>query len=85
MEKNFVKNNIKKVFIIITLMIIGSFVSFVIYEVSTVNKTYYIGEKNLQIPIFVYHDLVEDESQVEYDYMQTTYETFKKQITGSQN
>ena len=81
MEKNFVKNNIKKVFIIITLMIIGSFVSFVIYEVSTINKTYYIGEKNLQIPIFVYHDLVEDESQVEYDYMQTTIDVFENQIT----
>lgn len=85
MEKNFVKNNIKKVFIIITLMIIGSFVSFVIYEVSTVNKTYYIGEKNLQIPIFVYHDLVEDESQVEYDYMQTTIDVFENQITTLMN
>lgn len=85
MEKNFVKNNIKKVFIIITLMIIGSFVSFVIYEVSTINKTYYIGEKNLQIPIFVYHDLVEDESQVEYDYMQTTIDVFENQITTLMN
>lgn len=79
MEKN---NKIKKILLGILLILVIAIVSFVIYEVATVNNTYYIGEKSLQIPIFVYHDLVEDESQIEYDYMQTTVDTFENQITG---
>ena len=76
------KNNLKRIILIISLIAVIAIISFIIYEASTVHNTYYIGEKNLQIPIFVYHDLVEDESQIEYDYMQTTIETFEKQITG---
>ncbi len=74
-------SKVKKVVLIILLAIIIALISFIIYERATVNNTYYIGEKNLQIPIFVYHNLVEDESQIEYDYMQTTVDIFEKQIT----
>lgn len=76
------RNMGKKVFISIFVIIIIAISSFIIYERATVNNTYYIGEKNLQIPVFVYHDIVQDESQIQYDYMQTTVDTFEKQITG---
>lgn len=46
------------------------------------NKKYYINEKNLKIPIFVYHNIVENDNEVVYDYMQTTIKTFKKQMIG---
>lgn len=74
-------SKIKKILLVILSIIIIAIAGFVIYEVATINKTYYIGEKNLQIPIFVYHDLVEDESEIEFDYMQTTVKTFEKQMT----
>ena len=72
----------KKIVITILIFILLAIIAFVTYEKSTVNNTYYIGEKNLQIPVFVYHDIVEDESQIEYDYMQTTVKQFEKQMTG---
>lgn len=72
----------KKVLLIILLIVIFIIAIFVIYQVATINNTYYIGEKNLQIPVFVYHNIVKDESEIEYDYMQTTAETFEKQMTG---
>ena len=75
-------STVKKVILSALLVLILAIVSFIIYEVATVNNTYYIGEKNLQIPVFVYHDIVEDESQIEYDYMQTTVKQFEKQMTG---
>lgn len=91
MEKSLMKTNqpltkkkmskVKKVVLLIILLLVIAITSFIIYEITTVDNTYYIGEKNLQIPIFVYHDLVQDESQIEYDYMQTTTEIFEKQIT----
>lgn len=83
-EKNEKKrvSTAKKIILSVLLILILAIISFFIYEIATVNKTYYIGEKNLQIPVFVYHDIVEDESQIEYDYMQTTAKQFEKQITG---
>ena len=72
----------KKILLSILIAIIILIISFIVYEAITVNKTYYIGEKNLKIPVFVYHDIVNDKSQIEYDYMQTTTETFEKQLTG---
>lgn len=72
----------KKALLYLLLFCIIAIISFIIYELVTVNNTYYIWEKNLQIPIFVYHDIVEDESKMEYDYMQTTVDTFERQITG---
>ncbi len=76
------KKIIKKVLLSILVAIIVCIASFVVYEAATVHNKYYKDEKNLQIPIFVYHNLVADESQIEYDYMQTTAQTFEKQITG---
>ena len=70
-----------RVFIIILVIILTLF----IYDRLTINNKYKIGEKNLKIPIFVYHDIVESKDEVQYDYMQTTYETFKKQINGMMN
>ena len=83
-EKNEKKrvSTAKKIILSVLLILILAIISFLIYEIATVNNTYYIGEKNLQIPVFVYHDIVEDESQIEYDYMQTTAKQFEKQITG---
>lgn len=75
-------NKIKKNILAIILIIVLAVSCFIIYEIATVHNTYYIVEKNLQIPILTYHDIVADESEVEYDYMQTTVNTFEKQITG---
>ena len=72
----------KKIVITILIFMLLAIIAFVTYEKATVNNTYYIGEKNLQIPVFVYHDIVEDESQIEFDYMQTTAKQFEKQMTG---
>lgn len=72
----------QKVLLSLLLIFIISTISFVIYQVVTIDNTYYISERKLQIPIFVYHDIVKDESQVEFDYMQTTVDIFEKQITG---
>ena len=65
----------KKIVISLIIFIVLAITSFIIYEVATVNNTYYIGEKNLQIPVFVYHDIVADESEVVYEY---AYEIAKK-------
>ena len=84
-EKNINKkkqNRAKKALLSFLIVFIIVIISFIIYEIATVKNTYYISEKNLQIPIFVYHDIVKDESQIEYDYMQTTVDTFERQITG---
>ena len=72
----------KKILLSILIAIVILIISLITYEAITVNKTYYIGEKNLKIPVFVYHDIVNDKSQIEYDYMQTTTETFEKPLTG---
>lgn len=82
MNKQEKMNRIQKILLSILIAIIILIISFIVYEAITVNKTYYIGEKNLKIPVFVYHDIVDDKSQIEYDYMQTTTETFEKQIVG---
>ena len=56
----------------------------IIYDRATVNNQYSIDEKNLKIPIFLYHEIVDDASKVEFDYMQTTTEVFENQIIGLQ-
>ena len=83
MEKN--NKILKRTLLSIISISIVAIITFVIYEVATVHNTYYRSEKTLQIPIFVYHDLVEDESQIEFDYMQTTAKRFEEQITGLMN
>lgn len=73
---------IKKALLTILAVFLVIAASLFIYDKATVNKRYKIGEKNLYIPIFVYHNIVENGSDVQYDYMQTTKETFEKQIEG---
>ena len=70
--------------IIATVLIIIMLIISVIFvcDRATIDNQYKINEKNLLIPILIYHDIVESKEQIQYDYMQTTYETFKKQITG---
>lgn len=78
------KNNkkLKSALIGIMVVILISITSFIIYDRVTVNNQYYIGEKNLEIPIFVYHNIIDDNSEIQYDYMQTKESTFEKQING---
>ena len=47
------------------------------------NKEYSKNEKNINIPIFVYHNIVDKITGP--DYMQTTKENFVNQITGLKN
>lgn len=80
MDKN--KKILKKTILGIILLGIIVILGFVAYDKITINNQYYIGEKNIRIPIFVYHNIVKEESQIEYDYMQTPKNTFEKQIKG---
>ena len=73
---------LKKIIITIVSIIFIIITGCAIYEISTVSNQYYISEKNLEIPIFVYHDIVNDKSEVYYDYMQTTKEVFENQMRG---
>ena len=82
-EKNKnLKSRIMKVllFIGVFILIVNLFGFF--YDILTRNNKYFYGEKNLKIPILVYHDIVNTKEEVEFDYMQTTKETFEKQIKG---
>ena len=72
----------KKYFIHFFILLLFVFIIFIIYYLSTSKKMYYINEKNLQIPIYTYHQIVETNDEVEIDYMQTTYSNFKKQVNG---
>lgn len=81
-NKKSILKTLLKVVISIALVLFIICASFVLYVKTTAKNEYYFGEANLQIPILVYHDIVEDKSKVEYDYMQTTYEQYKKQIEG---
>lgn len=76
------KATMKKIVIRSILAILITIIAFIIYEIATVNNTYYIGEKNLQIPIFVYHNIVEKKEEEKIEYMQTCVERFEEQITG---
>ncbi len=71
-----------KVIILIISILFVAIAGLTAYEITTRNNMYYISEKNLEIPIFVYHNIVDDESEVYYDYMQTTKEVFEGQIKG---
>ena len=73
---------IKKIILITLAVIVGIILIAIIYDRVTINNQYSINESNIDIPIFVYHNIVDDESQIEYDYMQTTKDTFEKQIKG---
>lgn len=75
-------HKVAKILLTILLVILILIITAVWYEAATIKNTYFIGKKNLQIPIFVYHDLVENESDIKYSYMQTTVSEFESQITG---
>lgn len=76
---------LRKIIIGITLVIMILIIGIIVCDRITINNQYHISEKNLQIPIFVYHNIVENESEIKYDYMQTSRETFEKQIIELQN
>lgn len=76
------KKKLKKAFIGIIIIILALITSIIIYDRITINNQYYIGEKNLEIPIFVYHNIISDDEEIQYDYMQTKESTFEKQING---
>lgn len=71
-----------KIFKKLFLLFILSFFIFIFYYFYTSKKMYYIGEKNLHLPIYTYHQIVENADEIEIDYMQTTYKNFQKQING---
>ena len=79
----------KKKYIKIAIIIFSIFIaitgSVIIYDRVTVNNYYYISEKNINIPIFVYHDIIDDNSIVTFDYMQTKKSVFESQIKGLKN
>ena len=74
-----------KIIISILTIIILLVISIYTYDRLTVNNEYLISEKNLEIPIFLYHHIVKEESEIQYDYMQTTEKTFEEQIRGLEN
>lgn len=81
MKKKVILKTIISIILIILLVGIVS----IGYDKATVNNQYNISDRNLEIPIFLYHHIVDNESQIEYDYMQTTKDTFEKQIIGLEN
>lgn len=52
------------------------------YKICDKTKTYYKDEKNLRIPIILYHEITEKKPERSLAYMQTTKENFEKQIKG---
>ena len=82
--KSKIKSKIKRIVIGILISILVFCAGFICYDRITINNQYYIGEKNLEIPIFVYHNIVNDSSEIKYDYMQTTKNVFENQIQGLQ-
>lgn len=86
MEKNMNKSKTvnligRIIFVIIVLMIISGILIYT-SDRATINNQYKINEADLEIPIFLYHHIVKQESEIQFDYMQTTEETFEKQIDG---
>lgn len=77
------KKKNKVIFAIISILIlIAIVISCLVANFILSNKAYYKDEKNIFIPIFLYHDIVTE--KIAEDYMQTTDAIFKKQITGLQ-
>lgn len=52
------------------------------YKVVDKTKIYYKNEKNLKIPILLYHEITEEKPKRSLAYMRTTKENFEKQIQG---
>ena len=79
------KNKCFKIGIIAIVTIVVLVLGIFVYDRATLNNRYYINDANIDIPIFVYHNIVSDDSEVIYDYMQTTKAVFEKQIVGLKN
>jgi len=75
----------KKIFIGIILLLLIFLIAFFIYEHLSSKNKYYINQKNLQIPIYTYHDIVLNKNEIKENYMQTTLNNFKNQINGLKN
>lgn len=84
-NKNNIIKNIVKIIISLFILAIIAVLGIFIYDRATVNNKYSINDENIDIPIWVYHDIVDNESQIKYDYMQTTKDTFENQIVGLRN
>ena len=76
------KKMLKKALLAVVIFSIAILIEAIIYDRITIDKKFNINDENINIPIFVYHSIVDDESEVEFDYMQTTTEVFEKQIVG---
>ena len=66
-----IKANKKNILVGIIVVIIIGIIGIVCYDRITVNNQYYIGEKNLKIPIFVYHNIVNDSSETKISSKET--------------
>lgn len=82
-NQTMIRKSIKLFFIILAALLLVFFSIFA-YDRLTIGKTYFKQEKNLKIPIFVYHNIVKTQQEIEHDYMQTTAKTFEKQLNGLQ-
>ena len=72
----------RKIVLTILCIFITIILSVIAYDRLTINNKYGINEANINIPIFVYHNIVNDSSEIEYEYMQTTQNVFEEQIKG---
>lgn len=52
------------------------------YKIVDKTKTYYKNEKNLRIPILLYHEITVEQPERSMAYMKTTKENFEKQVSG---
>ena len=84
-NKNKIIKRILLVLLILFSVVFVSVIGFIIYDRATVNDKYSVTESNIDIPIFVYHNIVDDKSQIEHDYMQTPKDVFENQIKGLQD
>ena len=74
---------VSKILLSILILLICLIVIFICYELATANKKYYIGEKDILIPIFLYHNIVEEQHNP--DYMETKKEVIEKQVSDFLN
>lgn len=52
------------------------------YKISDKTKTYLKGEKNIRIPILLYHEITAETPERSMAYMHTTKDNFEKQVAG---
>lgn len=86
MERNMNKSNtvnvVKRIILLIIMLMLISGILIYTSDRATINNQYKIEDADLDIPIFLYHHIVKQDSDIQFDYMQTTEETFEKQING---